>query len=126
MWKYQNTVFQPELYPNKRYIGKKILYKRVAKPPLKGKKKRRISKVDSDWQLYYGSSPTVNAVIAEHGTDRFSREVLHLCQTKTEMSYLETKEIFDRGALLSDQYYNDWVTCRITRKQLQSVRQRLQ
>ena len=43
----------------------------------------------------------------------FYREILHLCKTKGECAYLETKEQFDREVLLTDEYYNGIISCKI-------------
>ena len=46
------------------------------------------------------------AEIEENGTDRYHREILHLCKTKGECAYMEAKEQFDRDVLLTEDYYN--------------------
>jgi len=102
----------------KLYLGKKILFNKVVKPPLKGKTKRRISKKFSNWQEYYGSNETLNQLVAIGDKLTYKREILHLCRSKSQMSYMESKEIFARDVLLSDLWYNDWVSCRINRRQL--------
>ena len=43
------------------------------------------------------------------GENKFVREIVHLCKTKGEMTYYETKHIFAVDAVLSEKYYNDWV-----------------
>jgi hypothetical protein len=40
----------------------------------------------------------------------------------SECSYWETWEIFNRDALRTDDYYNDWVSCRIRKAHLLSNR----
>lgn len=40
----------------RRYIGKKILLRKVTRKPLKGKTRKRHSKVKSDWETYFGST----------------------------------------------------------------------
>ena len=67
----------------------------------------------SDWQTYYGSSDFLKAEILEQGVENYSREILHWCNSKSEMSYMETKEQFVRDVLLSYDYYNSWITCKI-------------
>lgn len=47
------------------------------------------------------------------GDDFFYREILHLCKTKGECAYMETKEQFDREVLLTDDYYNGIISCKI-------------
>ena len=49
----------------------------------------------------------------QHGADFFNREILHLCKSKGECAYLEAKEQFEREVLLSDDYYNGIIQCRI-------------
>lgn len=39
----------------KKYIGKKSLYHKKTRPPLKGYKRKRVEYVESDWLSYYGS-----------------------------------------------------------------------
>lgn len=102
----------------RKYIGKKIFTNRKAKPPLKGKTKRRISTVESNWCDYWGSGPAIKALVEEKGTASFKREILHLCYSKSEMGYLESKLIFATDAIISNDYLNDWVSARIQRNQL--------
>jgi hypothetical protein len=138
MWYYQNKEFTKEEIPegiigfvycitntknNKKYIGKKIFYNTIKRAPLKGKKRRRISQVDSDWENYYGSNDVLKEEVSNiEDKSLYKREILHLCRNKTEMSYMETKEQFDRGVLLSDEYYNSWISCKITTRGLSNVR----
>jgi hypothetical protein len=107
----------------KQYIGKKIFYNTIKRNPLKGKKRKRVSKVDSDWESYFGSNDEFKEIV-EKTEDKsvFKREILFLCRNKTEMSYLETREHFLRGVLLSDMYYNGWITCKITKRGLDGLR----
>ena len=106
------------LITNRKYIGRKYFSKAGTKQ-VNGKK-RKIRKT-SDWESYWGSNETLKAEVAELGEHNFRRTILHLCKSKSECSYLETKEIFARDALLTEEYYNAWVTCRITSKHLKSI-----
>jgi len=110
-----------EISTGRKYIGKKIFYNKVVKPPLKGKSRRRISRKFSDWQTYYSSSDEIKDIVAGQGDADYKREILRLCMSKAEMSYFETKEIFSRDALLKDEYINKWVSSRIQKNQLKSV-----
>ena len=47
--------------------------------------------------------------------NKFERKILRLCATKGEMTYYETKYIFEVDAIISEQYYNDWCMCRVRR-----------
>tara|TARA_Y100000389_G_scaffold92997_1_gene89700 strand:+ start:825 stop:1244 length:420 start_codon:yes stop_codon:yes gene_type:complete len=98
---------------NKKYIGKKLAKFKKTRPPLKGKKRKRKSLVESDWQTYWGSSEHLLADVAELGAENFSREILYFCTTRGELSYREAKEQFDREVLLTDEYYNGIINVRI-------------
>src|SRR6056300_990867 len=110
-----------DLSNNKKYVGKKLFKSKRKLPPLKGKTRKRTKIVESDWQTYYGSSDEVKALVEERGGEAFHREIIHLCKSKGEMSYLEAKEQFDREVLLSDVYYNGIINCKIHRKHVQSL-----
>ena len=98
---------------DKKYIGKKLAQFKVTKKPLKGKKNKRRSTKESDWKDYWGSSDKLNEDVQTLGPQNFTREILHYCTSKGELSYLEAKEQFDRDVLLSDEYYNGIINCRI-------------
>ena len=132
VWLYENTQIQelPEdcvgfvyLITNKlsgrKYIGKKLAkfsktsYK-VVKLKNGNKKRKKIkSKIDSDWQLYYGSNDQLNRDILAQGADNFTREILFYCKSKAECSYIEAREQFNHRVLESDDYYNGQIVCRI-------------
>ena len=107
---------------DKKYVGKKRFWSVTRKPPLKGKKRKRVIRKESDWMKYYGSSDLVNQLLVEHGEDNFHREIIHLCKTKGEMSYLEAKEQFDRDVLLNDDYYNEFIGCKIHSKHVSGLK----
>jgi len=110
-----------DLSNNKKYVGKKLFKSKRKLPPLKGKTRKRTKIVESDWQTYYGSSDEVKALVEERGGEAFHREIIHLCKSKGEMSYLEAKEQFDREVLLSDEYYNGIINCKIHRSHVKSL-----
>ena len=132
VWLYENTEIEtlPEdcvgfvyLITNKvsgrKYIGKKLAkfskttYK-VVKLKNGNKKRKKIrSKIDSDWQLYYGSNDQLNKDILAQGADNFTREILFYCKSKAECSYIEAREQFNHRVLESDDYYNGQIVCRI-------------
>jgi len=94
----------------KKYIGKKFFTKSKTKQ-VKGKKKK--TRVSSDWQTYWGSNEVLKEEVKQNGEEQYTREILHICKSRSECSYWETFEIFSRHALLSDNYYNAWCTCKI-------------
>jgi Putative endonuclease segE, GIY-YIG domain len=103
----------------RQYIGKKLAkfskttYKTVKLKNGTKKKKKIRSKIDSDWQEYYGSSPNLTADIDKLGKENFSREILYYCKSKSETSYIEAREQFDRKVLESDNYYNGHIQVRV-------------
>ncbi len=98
---------------DRQYIGKKLAKFSRTKPPLKGKKNRRRTKVESDWRDYYGSSDELNEDIAQLGKDSFKREILFYCYSKSELSYIEAREQFNYRVLESDKYYNGHIRVRV-------------
>ena len=103
----------------RKYIGKKLAkfskttYK-VVKLKNGNKKRKKIrSKIDSDWQLYYGSNDQLNKDIAELGSDNFTREILFYCTSKAACSYIEAREQFTHKVLESNDWYNGQIVCRI-------------
>jgi|TARA_B100001093_G_C26712498_1_gene964056 hypothetical protein len=97
----------------KKYIGKKLAKFKTTKPPLKGRKNKRRGKKESDWRTYWGSSDLLQEDVEKLGEDQFTREIIHFCESRGVMSYLEAKEQFDREVLLRDDYYNGIINCRI-------------
>jgi hypothetical protein len=131
-WTYQNTTVEllPEdcigfvylitnITSGRKYIGKKLAkfskttYKMVKLKNGTKKKKRIKSKIDSDWQDYYGSSPNLQKDIDTLGKENFSREILYYCKSKAECSYIEAREQFSRRVLESDDYYNGHIQVRV-------------
>lgn len=107
---------------NRLYIGKKKLVRKVTKPPLKGKKRKRRSVVQSDWKDYYGSNDDLLSDVAELGSDKFERKIIRFCKTLGEMSYFEAKEQFTTDAILDERYYNKWISCKIRADHLKDVK----
>lgn len=103
----------------RKYVGKKFFTK-AARRQVKGKSKK--VRIASDWEKYFGSNKVIQEEVKTLGEDVFKREILHLCKSRSECSYWETWEIFNRDALRTDDYYNDWVSCRIRKAHLLSNR----
>lgn len=104
----------------KKYIGKKLLITRRKRPPLKGQKKKRIDIIQSDWEKYCGSSENVKNLVKERPYD-FKREIIEFCKAKGELSYQETKWQFLKEVLLSDSYYNEFISCKIHAKHVKNL-----
>ena len=103
----------------RKYIGKKLAkfsrtkYKTVKLKNGKKKRQKIKSKVDSDWQEYYGSSDALSKDIEALGKEKFYREILFYCTSKAETSYIEAREQFTRKVLESDDYYNGHIQVRV-------------
>jgi hypothetical protein len=129
MWLYREKAFTEDdiedsfgfvylienLTTGKKYIGKKFFTKAKRKQ-VKGKVKR--IRTSSDWEAYWGSNKVLQEEVKTLGEDKYRREILHLCKTKSECAYMETFEIFVRGALIKEEYYNEWCSCKITKAHL--------
>ena len=98
---------------NMKYIGKKLAKFKITKPPLKGRKNKRRGYKESDWKTYWGSSDQLKADVEELGEDKFTREILQYCSTKNVMNYIEAELQFKYKVLLSKDYYNKIINCRI-------------
>jgi hypothetical protein len=105
-----------DLNNGKKYVGKKTLWSIRRLKPLKGKTRKRVKKAQSDWMKYYGSNEEVKLLVENDGGERFKREIIRLCKTKGLMNYYEAKEQFDREVLFSDEYYNEFIGCKIHSK----------
>jgi len=96
-----------------KYIGKKQIEKKTKRPPLKGKKRKRIIVGESDWKTYTGSSDRLNADIEKYGKNKFKFEIIRSCGNKSELAYMETFYQFQSEALLREDYYNGILNVRI-------------
>jgi hypothetical protein len=131
-WYYQGTLVEslPEdcigfiyLITNttsgRKYIGKKLAkfsktsYKTVKLKNGTKKKKKIRSKIDSDWQTYYGSNDELNRDVESQGASNFTREILYYCNSKALCSYIEAREQFTRKVLESTEYYNGHIQVRV-------------
>jgi hypothetical protein len=99
----------------RKYVGKKLFkFTRTSK-----KKGKRVKKqVDSDWIDYYGSNKELLSHVDLFGKEKFKREILYLCKSKGEASYMEAKEQFNRDALISEEYYNEWIMVRVRKSHI--------
>ena len=103
----------------RKYIGKKLAkFSKTTTKTVKlkngTKKKKKVrSKIDSDWQTYYGSSPELTKDVVALGTENFSREILFYCKSKSECSYIEAREQFTHRVLESADYYNGHIQVRV-------------
>lgn len=131
-WLYENQVVETlpdtcvgfvylitNLISGRKYIGKKLAqftktsYKTIKLKNGNKKRKKIKSKIESDWQDYYGSSNELLKDIEKLGKENFKREILKYCNSKAECSYIEAKLQFHYGVLESKDYYNNNIQVRV-------------
>ena len=116
----QYFVYEITFKDGTQYIGKKKLVRQVKLPPLKSGLKR---KSHIAYQYHGGSKkPTKEIVrketrwknyIGSFDKSKFKenrplyREVLYLCKTSKEATYLEAMELFKKKAIFKEEYRND-------------------
>jgi hypothetical protein len=112
------------LETGRQYIGKKIFRhttnKKLGKkelaalPTQRGRvpSKKKVVK-ESDWKTYYGSADEVKQWAKTTPTDKLIRVVLRLCKSSKELTYYETKYLFDHNVLADDKV---WVNSNILGK----------
>ena len=103
----------------KEYIGKKFLVftqkRKLAKKDLKlyegqpGRKpKYKIVSKESDWKTYWSSNKEIKKLLEIEPKSNFERQILHLCRSKKELTYFETKYQFLYEVLEKpNKYFND-------------------
>lgn len=119
---YQGFVYLiTELDTGKKYIGKKNFWRPKVLPKNSKRNRRVRTRVESDWKKYFGSNKEVQALVESKGIENYKREILHFCKTKGEMSYYEAKLQFDHDVLLRDDYYNEFIGCKIHSKHIKGL-----
>jgi len=106
------------LVSDRKYIGKKQMVSKRTRPPLKGKKRKRIEFVESDWKTYISSSNELVNDLQKLGKENFKFEILRFCSNKSQLAYFEAKEQFDREVLLKEDYYNGIINLRLGKVKL--------
>lgn len=98
------------------YVGKRQIFKRIRRKPLKGKKRHRICSVESDWRNYWGSSAALLAAIESEGKESFTRTVLTLCKSKRDLAYQELLEQIKRDVLNDPLSWNGMINVRLGKR----------
>jgi hypothetical protein len=104
---------------NRKYIGKKLANfsktkTRTVKLKSGEKKKKKIrTKEESDWRDYWSSSEELKKDVDELGKQNFRRDILHFCNSKGMLSYMELKEQVDNRVLERNDFYNGIIQVRI-------------
>lgn len=101
----------------KFYVGKKSLASVTNKlltkkeqsewnKPGRIPKKKKVVK-ESDWKDYWGSSKDLLLEIKQVGKEKFKRDILKICYTKSELTYFEVYYQFEYKVLHVDSYNNN-------------------
>ena len=135
MWIYNNEPFNqiPEkaigfvylitnTQNNKKYIGKKVFH--FTKSNQKNLKKKKV-KVESDWKTYNGSNEDLLLDIKMNNPE-LKKEIIEICYSKSELSYIEAQMQFTSNCIISEEYYNNWISVRVTRRHLLSYSKDIQ
>ena len=104
------------------YVGRKYFKTIKKRPPLKGKKNKRRETVETDWKEYWGSSPRLQADIDKLGKDKFTREIIHLCESRGETNYLEAYYQFKEDVLLRENNYNGIIQIRLGKNSVKDLK----
>ena len=131
-WIYENSPYNPteddlkewhgfvyvieEKTTGMKYIGKKFFWRSKILPVTKTRKRRKRTLVESDWRSYYGSNKDLKEQVLKNGGDIYTRTILKLCKSKGECSYYEAKLQFEYDVLFRDDYYNEFIGCKIHSK----------
>lgn len=111
---YQGFVYCiTNLINGKYYIGKKFYWKQIRRKPLKGNKRVRLDRVESDWKHYFGSSKKLLTDISKYGKQNFKREIIYNCDNKFECAYMELREQLKRDVLFDKNAYNEIINVRL-------------
>jgi len=103
------------LASGRKYIGRKY-FTQAGTKQVNGKRKK-IRKT-SNWENYWGSNKKLLEEMNIVGREVYQRTILYLCYSRSDCSYWETYEIFKSHALIGNDYYNDWVSCKIRKAHL--------
>lgn len=85
-----------DLRTNEFYIGQKTLWNKIRRKPLKGKKRVRLDKRESDWRKY-NSSGSLKQRIEQDGPEHFKFEILEFVTNNNELNVVEIEHIIKHG-----------------------------
>tara|TARA_R110002167_G_scaffold1398_4_gene6438 strand:- start:16200 stop:16634 length:435 start_codon:yes stop_codon:yes gene_type:complete len=109
---------------NRKYVGKKLFFFKKTLPVTKKRKRRKRVLYESDWEKYWGSNKHLMEEVETANKDEYTREILHLCKTRGELSYMELVEQVERKVLLSDDFYNGIIQIRIGSRSLKDLQEK--
>jgi hypothetical protein len=92
----------------KKYIGRKY-FGTTRRVKVKGKTRRKVTRKESDWATYTGSSKSLQVDITSLGLAAFEFTILILGETKGQVNYLEENIHHKFHVSTSDDFYNDCI-----------------
>jgi hypothetical protein len=99
----------------RKYVGIKQMLSKFKRPPLKGKKRKRISTKETDWRTYCSSSEEVKRIIEAEGKDAFEFKILSAHDSKSRLKWEELKIQVANNVLENDDWINQCVNVRLSR-----------
>lgn len=104
------------------YVGKKQFTFRkktkLSKKARVGTRKRvSVTRTDSGWKTYWGSSKALLEDVTKLGKENFHREILEFAESKTSLSYKEVFHQIIEGVMVNPSY-NGWISCKIYKNKL--------
>jgi len=96
------------LKSGRKYIGRKY-FGTTRRVKVKGKKRRKVVRKDSNWREYTGSSKILNYDIENLGKDKFKFEILIMGETKGQVNYLEENIHHRYHVSVKEDFYNDCI-----------------
>ena len=106
----------------RKYIGKKCFWHKLSRPPLKGRIRRRVTRKESNWAVYWGSCAELLADLKTYGEEAFTREIIKICRTRREHTYAEVEAQVKADVLTAKlpsgafAYYNQNILARFFRE----------
>jgi len=91
------------------YIGLKNIVKKLTRPPLKGKKRKRRSLVESDWKTYCSSGSRAEDIL--ENKENYTFEILSFHNSKSDLKIEETRLIIEH--VYEKQCLNQMVNLRV-------------
>ena len=103
------------LTSGRRYVGIKQMKSKFRRPPLKGKKRKRIAWKETDWKTYQSSSEPLQKMIEEFGPDDFEFRILSTHNSKSRLKWEELKIQVENNVLEDDSWINGIVNVRLSK-----------
>lgn len=101
----------------KYYVGCKQVKKRIKRKPLQGKKRKRISEVESDWRDYCSSSGVISEDI-KNNKSNYIFEIISFHESKSLLKYHEASYLIKNDCFFDKNCHNQMFNLRVNCKHL--------